>query len=178
MTTFGATYQWYGQPNPTTRTLGFKLGIQSTAWGTSQSAFTATRSGESVWDLVLVEAQATSDNVWSTVSLDHDSGVWNLFRQAGNSFFSVTPDPTAKTLDAWAADADYGSLLFGSGALVTSVQFGLGSSQKSSIAYVDYLQTNLLNGGDVIDFSNVPEPATMSLLAFALGGLVLIRKRK
>lgn len=188
LTTFGATYEWYGQPNPTTRTLAFKLGIQSTAWGTgvgqSQNGFTATRSGESAWDLVLVYVPATSDNVWTTQSVDHDSGGWNLFRQAGNGFFTAVPqnvpDPNAptKTLDDWAADPDYGSLLFGSGALVTSVQFGLGSSQKSSIAYLDYLQTNLLNGGDVIDFSNVPEPATLSLAALALGALMVIRKRK
>lgn len=36
-----------------------------------------------------------------------------------------------------------------------------------------------ISGGDfAFSFSEVPEPATMSLLAFALGGLVLIRKRK
>jgi hypothetical protein len=178
LSTFDATYEWYGQPNPTSRTLAFKLGIQSTAWAASQSAFTAQRSGESAWDLVLVEAQTPSDGVWSTVSLDHTNGTWLLFRQSGNGFFSVTPDPTAKTLDAWAADATYGSLLFGAGAKVSSIQFGLGSSQKSSIAYVDYLQTNLLNGGDVVDFTVVPEPATISLLAMAVSGLMLIRKRK
>src|ERR1043166_2027006 len=33
LTTFNATYQWYGQPDPTSRTLAFKLGIQSTDWG-------------------------------------------------------------------------------------------------------------------------------------------------
>jgi hypothetical protein len=181
LTTFNATYEWYGQPNPTSRTLGFKLGVQSTNWGTgvgqSQNGFTATRSGESAWDLVLVHVPSTSDNTWSTVSVDHDSGTWNLFRQAGNAYFPA-PDATAKTLDDWAVDTTFGSLLFGDGAKVTSVQFGLGSSQRQSIAYVDYLQTNLLNGGDVINYVAVPEPTGIALLGLGAGALLLRRRRK
>ena len=173
LSTFSATYEWYGQPNPTTRTLAFKLGIQSTAWGTgtgqSQSGFTATRSGESIWDLVLVHVPATSDLTWSTVNVDHDTGTWNLFRQAGNVFFPA-PSTTAQTLDQWAADSTFGSLLFGSGAKVTSIQFGLGSSQRQSIAYLDYLQTNLLNGGDVVNFVAAPVPLPVA----ALGGLMIM----
>jgi hypothetical protein len=176
LTTFNATYQWYGQPNPTTRTLAFKLGIQSTEWGTgageSQNGFTAQRSGESVWDLVLVHVPATSDNAWSTVSVDHDSGTWNLFRQAGNAFFPV-PSATAQTLDAWALDPTFGNALFGPGAKVTSVQFGLGSGQRQSIGYVDYLQTNLLNDGDLIDFQAAGFVAPVPLPSAALGGLAL-----
>ncbi len=81
---FGATYSWYGQPNPTTRTVAFRIGVQSAQWATSQASFTATRSGESAWDLVLVHVPATSDNAWSTVSVDKDSGSWFLYGQAGN----------------------------------------------------------------------------------------------
>lgn len=179
LTTFSAQYQWYDQPNPTSRTLGFKLGIQSTSWGTgagqSQNGFTATRSGESIWDLVLVYLPATSDNTWTTQNVDHANGTWNLFRQAGNTFFPA-PSATAQTLDQWAADPTFGPLLFGSGAKVTSVQFGLGSSQRQSIAYVDYLQTNLLNGGGVIDFA-VPEPASALLLGGAACVAMLRRRR-
>lgn len=185
--TFNATYQWYGLPNATSRTLAFKLGIQSTAFGTgvgqSQNGFTAGRSGESAWDLVLVHIPAASDNTWSTVSVDHDSGGWNLFRQAGNGFFTAVPqnlpDPNAptKTLDDWAADPDYGSLLFGAGARVTSVQFGLGSSQRNSISYVDYLQTSLLNGGDVLNF-NTPEPGSLALMGvFGVAAMAKRRRR-
>lgn len=178
LNTFNATYEWYGQPNPTSRTLAFKLGIQSTNWGTgagqSQNGFVADRPGEPFWDLVLVHLPAPSDNAWSTVSVDHDTGNWNLFRQAGNAFYPA-PDGTAKTLDAWALDPTFGTALFGAGAKVTSVQFGLGSSQRNSIAYVDYLQTNLLNGGDVINFVAVPEPTTLAAVGLAS---VLLRRRR
>jgi hypothetical protein len=177
LNTFAATYEWQGSGPPlfTSRTLGFKLGIQSTDWAASQASFTAQRSGESAWDLVLVHVPASSDGVWSTVSVDHDSGNWNLFRQAGNVFFPA-PDTTAKTLDAWATDTTFGSKLFGSGARVTSVQFGLGSGQRNSISYVDYLQTNLLNGGDVLNF-NVPEPGSFALLSL-LGAAAIGRRRR
>lgn len=177
LSVFNASYQWYGQPNPTTRTLGFRLNIQSTSWGTgsgqSQNGFTATRSGESVWDLTLVHVPATSDNAWSTVSVDHDSGTWALYRQSGNTFFPA-PSATPLTLDDWAADTTFGPALFGTGAKVTGIQFGLGSYQRNSIAYLDYVQTNLLNGGDVINF--VPEPSAIGLLG--VGAIALMRRRR
>jgi hypothetical protein len=98
-----------------------------------------------------------SDNVWSTVNVDPTTGTWNLFRQAGNAYFPAPP--AAQTLAAWNTDGFWGPKLFGAGAKVTSVQFGLGSSQRDSISYVDYLQTSLtslLNGGDLIDFGGGP----------------------
>lgn len=180
---FFANYSWYNEPNPTSRTLGFKLGIQSAVWGTgagqSQETFTATRSGESIWDLVLVHVPTTNVPLtWQNASLDATTGTWNLFRQAGNAFFQPAPDATAKTLLAWSLDPDYGDDLFGAGAKVTSVQFGLGSSQRQAFGYVDYLQTNLLNGGDLINF--VPEPS--SLFLGVLGALAvscsLARRRR
>ena len=181
---FTATYQWYGQPNPTSRTLAFKIGVQSASWALSQAGFTAQRSGESVWDLVLVYVPALSDNVWTTESVDHDSGLWSVFRQAGNAYF---PAPgAAQTLDNWNLDPTFGPALFGTGSKITSVQFGLGSSQRQSIAYVDYLQTSLLNGGDRIDFkaagtAAVPEATSVlvwSVVTLAVGGATWFRRQR
>ncbi|MEQ1826796.1 MAG: right-handed parallel beta-helix repeat-containing protein, partial [Pirellula sp.] len=160
---FSAEYRWYGQPNPTTRTVGFKIGLQSSEWSLSQSVFTATRSGESAWDLVLVHVPATSDNAWSTVTLNKDTGTWSLFRQAGNTYFPAPP--AAQTLTNWQADPVWGPRLFGAGAKVTSVQFGLGSGQRDSIGFVDYLTTSLLNGGDRIDFGGGPKYVVNGLSA-------------
>ena len=149
-TTFTASYQWYDQPNPTVRTLGFRIGVQSAQWSASQSGFTATRSGESSWDLALVYTGSSATNAWITEHVDASTGTWSVSRQAGNAYFG-TP-PAAKTLAAWSADATWGPILFGAGAKITGVQFGLGSGQRQCLAYVGYLQTSLLNGGGVIEF--------------------------
>lgn len=175
LSSFSATYGSYSIG----RTLAFKLGIQSTNWGTgagqSQNGFTAVRSGESVWDLVLVHLHEPAQyNTWITESVDHDTGNWALYDQAGNPFYTGPGGGTLKTLDDWNADATWGPRLFGAGARVTSIQFGLGSSQANGTAYLDYLQTNLLNGGDVVNF--VPEPSALGPLG--VGAIALLRRRR
>jgi hypothetical protein len=179
---FSAVYEMYKQHTGNGSTLAFKIGIQSSDWGTgpgdSQETFAAVRSGESAWDLVLVHIPTVVNNTWETVSLDHDSGTWFLYDQAGNPFF--TPPGGAagmdKTLDGWNADGTWGPKLFGAGAKISSIQFGLGSFQPIAIGYVDYLQTSLLNGGDAINF--VPEPSALALAGFGLVGVGLAALRR
>jgi hypothetical protein len=184
---FNVNYQFYKENLGNGSTLAFKLGIQSTDWGTgvgdSQETFVATRSGESAWDLVLVHVPTVSSSVWSTVNLTATTGDWVLFRQAGNAFFTPGPpaNPFAQTLAAWNADPTWGPRLFGAGALVSSIQFGLGSGQANGSAYVDYLQTTLLNDNDIVNFGDtapVPEPGTWVLLGSGLALIARARLRR
>ena len=158
-----------------------KIGIQSPSWGTgvgqSQNGFTATRSGESSFDLILTYTGHGNLPSWDDIGLNSSTGTWTLHAQSGNTFFGTIPtanytlagwDSTSAGKDAngnyWSSD------LFGSGAKVTNVQIGAGSFSVASTGYVDYLQTSLLNGGDQINF--VPEPGTLVLLITA--GLVAL----
>ena len=156
---FTASYKWYLEPNPTSRTVAFRIGIQSTQWAASQAGFTAIRSGEQTWDLKLVNVMSSpTANAWNDVAVDMNNGLWYLYGQATNANWvgiagSAPPGGTLQqTLAQWQADATWGPILFGTGAKITSVDFGLGSGQRQCNAYVDYLQTTILNGGNVIDF--------------------------
>jgi hypothetical protein len=174
VTGFFANYRYY--TNSTGEAPALKLGIQSTLWGTGagqsqQSPFTAQRSGEPIWDLILVDWRGTNPpwtvNAWDTFTTDKDTDCWMVYRQAGNSFFSAPPG-VPQSLADWAAETDiactigstpytWAEVLFGTGAKVVSAQFGVGSSAQTSDTYIDYIETSLLNGGDRVDFSG-PEP--------------------
>lgn len=173
---FSAQYSWYQDTSLSTRTLAFRFGIQSTNFAASQSSFTAARSGESAWDLVLVHLDPTPiANTWDVESVSSTSGLWNLYDQAGNAHYTPPGGATSQTLAAWALDPTFGTALFGAGAKITSVQFGLGSSQSNGAAYVESLQTTVLNGGNQVQF--VPEPSTGLLALLGLCGLVSRRRR-
>jgi hypothetical protein len=187
---FNAQYEMYKQHTGGGSTLAFKIGIQSTQWAASQTGFTAIRSGESVWDLVLVHVPTIpviNNNTWIEVNLDATTGTWTLFRQAGNAYLPMPPPNggigSDKTIADWQADATWGNLLFGTGANVSSIQFGLGSGQAIAIGYVDYLETSLINNGETIDFqaTAVPEASSFlfgGLLATSLGGAAWWRRKR
>ena len=187
---FFANFRRYRE---TTTNTTLKIGVQSTDWALSQDGFTATRSGESTWDLILVyTGNYTPFQTWESISLtdaignvttelgtesSDTRGTWQIYAQAGNSHFTR---PTAnKTLAGWYDDPVWGPLLFGAGAKVTNIQLGGGAFGVSSVGYFDYFETSLINGGERIEF--VPEPGTIGLLAFgglALAGAAMIRRRK
>jgi hypothetical protein len=173
---FAAQYRWYEDTSLSARTLALRFGIQSTNFAASQNLFTPIRSGESAWDLVLVHLDPTPvANTWDTESVSSTTGLWNLFDQAGNAYYTTPGGASSMTLADWANDPTFGSALFGAGAKITSIQFGLGSSQANGIAYVESLQTTVANGGDQIQF--VPEPTTGLLLALGLCTLAGRRRR-
>jgi hypothetical protein len=165
---FFARYPYY--TDTTGETAVVKIGIQSALWGIgasqSQNGFTATRSGESAWDLVLVAWIDTPvANAWQLANLDANSVIWKIYRQAGNSYFNEHPSQNGSTMSLQqllsqsaiaktigATSYTWADVLFGPGSKVTSVQFGVGSSGGTCTSYIDYLETNLLNDGDRVDF--------------------------
>jgi hypothetical protein len=72
-----------------------KIGLQSSAWAASQAGFTATRSGESAWDLILVDWRGTNPgwivNSWDTLTTDKNTVCWRIYRQAGNTYHPIPP---------------------------------------------------------------------------------------
>ena len=174
------SYRYY--TNYTNEAPQMKLGVRSASWSASQSGFTASRSGESSWDLILVvNLDTPTANAWTTYTIDSNTK-WRVFRQSGNSYFSSpggygeggTPNEFGQTIAAWAADSYWGPKLFGDGALVSNVQFGVGSSTGVGNSWLDSFSLSIYNGGDLVNF--VPEPATVGLLA--LGTIALIRGRR
>lgn len=189
--TFFARYPYY--TDTTNEAPVIKIGIQSSLWSQSQSGFTATKSGESAWDLILVCWDDTpAAGSWQNMVIDPDKKIWYVYRQSGNPYFN-TPANSKRSLNeiaAWSGIAkssggtDYmwKDVLFGTGAKVTSIQFGIGSSAGNSVSYVDWVETSLLNGGDRIEFIaagsgpiSAPEFPTLFLPAtFIIGMLAVI----
>lgn len=165
---FSATYRFTkGQFNNASMSGGvaLKIGIQSTAWAQSQSpSFTAVRSGEPVWDLILVHDPSFDGVSYATPNLytetvTYNQGVWKLFGQVGNGEWveiagEAPPggSAAAKTLEQWAADSVWSEFLFGDGAKISDVQFGVGSGNTGIDAGLDWAQISFLNNGDTIDF--------------------------
>jgi hypothetical protein len=176
LASFVANFRYY--TDTTNETAVIKFGIQSPLFGTgpdqSQNGFTAQRSGEAAWDAILVcWLDTPTAGSWQTVNLDADTVIWGVFTQAGNSFFTLPPRPWQPggelSLNQWAADThiaktigstDYtwADILFGTGAKVTSVQLGVGSSGGTANTYIDWIETNVLNGGDRIEFGPLAKP--------------------
>lgn len=155
---FVCNYRYY--TNSTGELTIPKIGIQSTSWAVSQAGFTPVRSGESAWDLILVDWRGTDPGwivgSWATFITDKDTPCWRIYRQAGNTFHPATP-ALSMSLQQIKDDATWGPLIFGTTAKVTNFQLGVGSSAQTSTSYIDYVITNLLNGGNKVDFrSNLP----------------------
>lgn len=161
---FNLTFRYFNDPNPTNRTLGAGIGVL----------------GEDglIYALSYVDSNAIY-NVWETSTINSSS----LLRLYNNG---APGSSVSKTLADWEADSTWGSILFGDDARIIRFGFNLGSDQRNNLAYLDWMQSNLINGGDVVDFRDaalapvVPEPASMavwSMLALS-GAAVGWRKRK
>jgi hypothetical protein len=118
------------------------------------------------------------------VQSPYTANAWNTESVSNSSLFSLYGSgapggATSMSLADWFADATWGQTL--ANYSIYRVGFNIGSGQTNGIAYLDWLETSLLNGGDTIDFQAVPEPASMivwSLMATGVGAVVWNARRK
>lgn len=187
---FSATYAWRQDPAISATRMVFRFGLQTSHYhagsGGSQEGFTATRTGESEWDVILVYVPpASTAGVWNTAAITPDTVGWKVFFQAGNTFWwdhygLVSSFGPWRSLNEWAAfdyDPDtVGVQSFLDAATISSIQFGLGSSTNSvGESTLASFSTTLLTEQYV--FAAVPEPGTWALLA-GLGALGFVWWRR
>lgn len=160
---FGITYAWSRDANLTPG-VSFRLGVQTANYADAQDSFTATRSGEAGWDLILVYDPSNNNNSTGTGPsasvIDLNNGKFNLFSQAGNAYWDEASGENntdlgvglaqARTLAEWLADDYWGPILSASN--ITNTQFGMGSGNAGALATLDWAEISFLGDGGRLDF--------------------------
>ena len=161
---FSLGYRYYIQPNPTFRTLGLNLAVVGS--DNMLYIFSHIQDGSG--------GSPTAVTGWNTETVSATVGGFRLFVAGAPS-----QDPSVLSLDDWSSTTTAASA-FASGAELFRIGYNIGSGQQAGLEYLDWTQTNLLNGGDIIDFvgpSAVPEPGTWVAGSLAMALLLLQRGR-
>lgn len=161
---FMAEYSWMGDGTASV-TASLKFGIKTSEFGITP---VSTRTGENVWDKVLIYEPGNlngevSDALWHTETTTHTSGTWWFFDRTAGAGTIGTP----MTLSAMAGSgvivagpktvADVYALITAPGAIITSVQFGIGSGNAGGSVYVNQLETSVYRVGMTTTFGT-PSP--------------------
>ncbi len=155
---FSFSFSYYNDSNPTQRTLGMNIELSN-------------------GNIFAYLNPSHNFDAWNTASIDQNTDAFRLYGPGGPGAAET------RSLAEWAADPAWAHL-FTSGLDITRIGFNLGSSQRSNLAYLDWAQTNLLNGGDLIDFQDaelaeVPEPASLAVWSLmGVAGLAYRWRRK
>ena len=102
-------------------------------------------------------------NTWNNVTTDKNTVCWAIYDQAGNPYYTPPGGNTIYSLQQIKDDPTWGPIIFGVGAKVVGVQLGVGSSNQTSTSYIDYIETNLLNNGNRVDFNEAPPTPITSI---------------
>ena len=157
---FTSSFRWYMDPYTTSRTVGLNLSVLGTNGLYYSLSWVGDGAQASAWNTFSVNANTAAVN---------DNG-WRLY---GNGAPGSAAG-AAKSLNDWLTDGTYGSLLNGS--TVLGQGFNIGSSQRNCRVGIDWLDSSLINGGDLVDFGVVPAPGAVALLGMA--GLAGGRRRR
>lgn len=190
---FTAEYHWRGDGTASV-TASLKFGIKTSEFG---STGTSSRTGENVWDKVLIYEPGNlngglSDGTWQTETLDHTTGKWWFFDRTAGAGTIGTPmtlsDMSTSGLLVGGGPktvADVYALITAPGAIITSAQFGIGSGNGGGDVYVNQLETNAYRSGDTTTFGAPPPPLPMAsnlllavLAVLFLGALGLFAARR
>ena len=190
---FLAEYSWMGDGTPTV-TASIKFGIKTADFA---STGVSSRTGENAWDKIMIYEPgngngSTSDAAWHTETVTHTSGKWWFFDRTVVASVQGTPMTLAEMVTSTVpvggggkTVADVYALITAGGAVVTSVQTGIGSYNAGGNVYVNQVETNFYRNGDISTFGTPPPPVpvTSSGVMIALGllllaGLTLLVARK
>jgi hypothetical protein len=158
---FDVSYRYFIQPQNVSRTIGLNIALTNS----SQS---------NLFIFAFVDPAAVAG--WNTSTANDSTSLFTLF-QGG---VGAAEGGVAKTLTDWSNDPTFGPQIFGGTESIFRIGFNQGSGQRDNLTYLDWMQSNLLNSGNVIDFQAVPEPSTWVagfLTAIAIAWSTLRRRK-
>ena len=173
---FFAEYSWMGNGTVSV-TASLKFGIKTAEFGSTP---VSPRTGENVLDKVLIYEPnnlngGTADGLWHTETVTHTSGKWWFFDRTAGAGTIGTPltlsdmATSAVIVSGAKTIADVYDLITAPGAIITSVQFGIGSGNAGGSVYVNQLETNVYRAGMLTTFGT-PSPYDQDVTPDAIFG--------
>ncbi|QDU69370.1 HYR domain-containing protein [Engelhardtia mirabilis] len=173
---FTAEFSWMGS-GPPAITASLKFGLKTPDFG---STGTSTRTGENVWDKVLIYEPGqgngkTADGTWQTETIDFTTGKWWFFDRTVSASSQSTPlsladmSTSAVVYKPGKTIADAYALITDPTSIITSVQFGIGSNNPLGDVYVNQLVTSAYRPGITTTFGQ-PSPFDQDVIPDILFG--------